>query len=69
MNRCHISMTRSKKIVNSLLTTPASSLCTLTRLTDTGVPLPLVSAAAVGRARRGDAGVAHIAARLYFDSS
>lgn len=48
---------------------PTSRLCSLTRLTDTGVPLPLVRTAAVGGARGWNAGIAYIAARLYFDSS
>lgn len=48
-------------------TASESSLGSLTRFADTGVPLPLVGTAAVGGARRRDARVADITANLYFD--
>lgn len=53
----------------SLKLTEPQCLCSLTRFTNTGVSLPVVSAAAVGGARRRDTGVANGAARLHFDSS
>lgn len=50
-------------------TTPAPRRISLTGFAVAGVPLPLVGTAAVGGARRRDAGGADVTAGLYFDSS